>query len=34
MKRFEAALCRAKAPPTGDQTAVTDWERHAYLEHV
>jgi glutamine synthetase len=34
MKRFEAALCRAAAPAPGDPSAVTDWERHAYLEHV
>jgi glutamine synthetase len=34
MKRLEAALCRAAAPASGDRAAVTDWERHAYLEHV
>jgi glutamine synthetase len=34
MKRFEAELCRAAGQPAGDSARVTDWERHAYLEHV
>ena len=34
MKRFEAALCRAEAPTSIDPAAVTEWERHAYLEHI
>jgi glutamine synthetase len=34
MKRFESELCRRAAASTTDPGAVTDWERHAYLEHV
>jgi glutamine synthetase len=34
MKRFEAELCRAAGAPADDMARVTDWERHAYLEHV
>lgn len=34
MKRFEAELCRSAAPSATDPAAVTEWERHAYLEHV
>jgi glutamine synthetase len=35
MKRFEAELCRTAAGHEADAgVRVTDWERHAYLEHV
>jgi glutamine synthetase len=34
MKRFESELCRRAAPSATDPAGVTDWERHAYLEHV